>query len=215
LYRKTIVLFIDVGILKFEHKRERVLTFNQFDRGKMIASTLLILGLLSTQEPAPTPDQPDQVSSTSVLTSSDASNALAASESDFSNYPSALVETYQFEVDPNGAPVGLTWSEGNRFSRAIWGASYAISTEYIQLYYEGKAKAAANVYQNLRIVEVCIWYTRDSVAVSSKACSGASNSSDFWAPGPEVIVTTIDSLDWSAPKTIFNIKTVKIDPSVL
>ena len=130
----------------------------------------------------------------------------------------AKVDTYQLEITPGSDPVGMVWEgarKGGRniFPEATWGSSYAISTETVQLYYSGKAKAAGNVYSNKRIIQVCIWYTRDGVMKSDKVCSNAVSTGNGWASGPEVRTGAWDSLNPWAPPTIFNISTVRISPN--
>lgn len=129
------------------------------------------------------------------------------------------VETLQYEIKPGSGPVGAVWeSKANRLGpitpQATWGASYAISTETLQLYYSGKAKAAGNVYSNKRIIQVCIWYTRDGVMKSAKVCSNAGTTNGYWSSGPEVTTGAWDTLDPWAPPTIFNISTVRINPNI-
>ena len=99
---------------------------------------------------------------------------------------------------------------------ATWGASYAISTEWwSQLGYDGKAKAAANLYAGLRIIQVCIWYTRDGEGVvGAKVCSNANSPNCVWVPGPEKTTSAWDSLNPFAPPTVFNISTVRISPGI-
>lgn len=130
----------------------------------------------------------------------------------------AVVETEQFEITPGGDPVGrvfaTTTMPGMIAPMATWGASYAISSETAQLYYTGRAKAAANVYNGLRIVKVCFWYSRGGSAVSSTYCSTASSSGSYWSPGAEVRHGVWDSLDPNAPPTVFNIQTTRINPNV-
>lgn len=68
--------------------------------------------------------------------------------------PFVEVEHLQFEITPGSGPVGVSYSSDCPDSpgvRTVWGSSYAISTELLQLQYQGKAKAAANVYQGKRI----------------------------------------------------------------
>lgn len=96
-----------------------------------------------------------------------------------------------------------------------WGTSYAISDEDFQLHYHGKAKAAGNVYDGLRIIEVCIWYTRAPSSHSDTVCSDADSNGAVWTAGAEQHVTYWDSLNPSAPNTIFNIQTTRINPNVV
>jgi hypothetical protein len=145
--------------------------------------------------------------------SSSADGTLVTSEEiDYTGLSGYQEDQYQFEITPGDAPISVNW--GSR-SRAAWGSSYAISSEIFQLYYQGRAKAAANVYLDKRIIQVCIWYTRNSVFVSSKVCSNASASSGYWTAGPEVSVGAWDSIGLNDPKTIFNISTSRIAPNAI
>jgi len=121
-------------------------------------------------------------------------------------------DLYQIEITPGSGTVSVVWNDR---LRSVWGSSYATSTEYAFLYYQGVAKAAGNVYQTSRIIEVSIWYTRNGSAISSKVCSDAYNSGGVWRSGSEVSTTTWDVIDWNAPKTIFNISTVRIPPNTI
>jgi hypothetical protein len=124
------------------------------------------------------------------------------------------VEICQREVSPGAGTFSYVWPSGRMQARAVWGTSYATSQEIVDLFYVGRAKAAGNVYQNERIVRVCIWYTRDSVAITNQVCSNASSDSGIWLPGPEVSVSAWDILVWDAPKTIFNMKVGRANPNV-
>jgi hypothetical protein len=123
----------------------------------------------------------------------------------------------QFEIESGNGPVGevfgTTPAPGTITPFATWGTSYATSTETLQLKYTGRAKAAANVYSGKRIIQVCFWYTRDSKVVAGKICSNAS-SDGGWRAGVEVSKSVWDSLVPNAPKTIFNISTARIDPTI-
>ncbi len=125
-----------------------------------------------------------------------------------------VTDDYQIELNPGGSPINVSWQDAPSRLRTAWGASYANSTETIQFFYVGKALAAGNVFQNQRIVQVCIWYTRGTQWVSLRVCSTASSDAGYWVAGPEVMTSAIDSLDWNAPKTIFNIETTRISPSI-
>lgn len=123
-----------------------------------------------------------------------------------------IEEVEQFEIQSGGDPVGQVYGE-EVAPQAVWGSSYAISTETVQLYYSGKAKAAGNVYQGKRIIRVCFWYTRGGKAVSSEKCSAARDvGGNRWAPGAEVTDGVWDSLNPVAPKTVFQIRTTRINP---
>ena len=129
-----------------------------------------------------------------------------------SNLDGYEVDNYEIELTPGSGTVGLRW--GDR-TRGTWGSSYATSTEIAYLYYQGKARAAGNVFDGKRIVQVCIWYTRNGVNLTATVCSNASSASGVWTSGPEVSVGAWDTLLWDAPKTLFNIQTVRISPSVI
>lgn len=129
------------------------------------------------------------------------------------------VDTWQLEIEPGAGPVGIVFdgtssSPGLVTPLATWGSSYANSTETVQLYYSGKAKAAANVYNGKRIIQVCIWSTRGGVMKSAKVCSNATSVGSDWSSGSEVRTGAWDSLNPWAPPTILNISTVRIDPRV-
>jgi len=132
------------------------------------------------------------------------------------------VDTFQFEIEPGSGPVGVVFEDtsngpGSITPQIAWGASYAISTEWwSQLGYDGKAKAAANVFSGLRIIQVCYWYTRAGEGiVSATFCSNADSSTGVWRPGPEVTSAVWDSLNPIAPPTIFHVSTVRIDPGII
>jgi hypothetical protein len=99
---------------------------------------------------------------------------------------------------------------------ATWGSSYAISTETLQFFYDGKAKAAGNVFAGLRIIQVCIWYTRAGAGVvGAKVCSNANPNTGVWRPGPEVRTSATDSINPFDPHTVFNISTTRINPGII
>jgi hypothetical protein len=158
------------------------------------------------------------------VTSINTNSALGATGVTTQNAPAATstavsdtgeqIDLYQIQISPGAAPTSVVWADRLGLSRSAWGASYATSSEIFQLYYEGKAKAAGNVYQNLRIISVCIWYTRGTARVSSEVCSNAIGDTYGWHPGPEVSVGVFDTLDWNAPPTVFNIKTTRINPNI-
>ena len=130
---------------------------------------------------------------------------------DFQDMPGYQEDVISLEVSPGQQPLALRW--GGR-TRDVWGSSYATSTEIAYLYYQGKARAAGNVHLNQRIVRVCIWYSRNSVNITPVVCSNASSSSGTWVSGPEVSVGAWDTLGWNDPKTVFNIQTVRISPTI-
>jgi len=119
------------------------------------------------------------------------------------------------ELESVGVEYGSAPSEGDFGTRAAWGASYATSTEYVQYYYKGAAKAAGNVYSGQRIIQVCIQYTRSGVGVADRRCSNASSNGSRWAAGPETLSYATDSLSLNGPKTVFNIQTTRINPNIL
>ena len=98
---------------------------------------------------------------------------------------------------------------------ASWGSSYATSTEIVQLYYQGKAKAAANIHGGKRIIRVCFWYSRGGSVISPTVCSNASSSTGAWRAGPEKRDGVWDSLDPNAPVTKFHYSITKINPNVV
>jgi hypothetical protein len=131
------------------------------------------------------------------------------------------IDTWQFEIEPGSGSVGLVFDDmtsdapGSITPMATWGASYAISTEWwSQLGYDGKAKAAANIWNGLRIIKVCMWYTRGGVVVAAQVCSTASSPWGTWLPGPEKTMSVWDSLDPFAPPTVFNFSITRINPGV-
>jgi hypothetical protein len=128
------------------------------------------------------------------------------------------VDTYQCEIEPGSGTVGIEFRDapqgpGSVTPQATWGSSYAISTEWwSQLGYDGKAKAAANIFNNKRIIQVCMWYTRGGAAVSGTVCSNAASTGGSWFSGPEKTMSVWDSLDSRDPPTVFNFSTVRINP---
>jgi hypothetical protein len=128
------------------------------------------------------------------------------------------VEVFQCEIEPGSGPVGVEWGDtphgpGSVTPQITWGSSYAISTEWwSQLGYDGKTKAAANIFNGRRIIQVCMWYTRDGAPVSDTLCSTAASTGGSWLSGPEVTMSVWDSLDPNAPPTIFNFSKVDINP---
>lgn len=130
-----------------------------------------------------------------------------------------MVVTYErIEVGADApSVVGRVYDSSSTFGGiaplAVWGTSYAISTERAELKYNARGRAAANVYDGKRITQVCFWYTRGTTQISNKKCSNAV-SSGGWSSGPEVTDTVWDSINPVAPKTYFNISTVRIDPNI-
>lgn len=126
------------------------------------------------------------------------------------------VDYASFEIVPGGGTVGATYpttaAPGTVVPMTVWGSSYAYSREILQLGYVGYGKAAANVYNGQRIVEVCFWWTRSGVSLTPKTCSDA-NFNGGWVQGPEKTYSVSDTLNPVAPPTYFNISTVRIDPT--
>lgn len=129
------------------------------------------------------------------------------------------VDTFQFEIEPGSGPVGLVFEDtskepGSITPQVAWGASYAISTEWwSQLGYDRKARAAANIFNGKRIVQVCMWYTRAGEGnVSPTVCSTANFLAGTWSSGPEKTMPVWDSPNPIAPPTVFNFSTVRINP---
>lgn len=114
--------------------------------------------------------------------------------------------------DQVGAGYPTTPEPGQITPMDVWGSSYAYSQEILYVDYKGYGKAAANVYQNKRIVAVCFWWSRTDGYKSATTCSSAKFNGG-WQSGPEVIGWGKDSLDSYAPATEFNIETTRIDPS--
>jgi hypothetical protein len=128
-------------------------------------------------------------------------------------FNSSQVDEYQVDVVPGSAPISFSWYQPSRL-RDYWGPSYATSTEYLLFVHAGKAKAAGNIFNGLRIVQVCIWYTRGVDIISDVVCSNASSDTGVWLAGPVATTTALDTASSTDPKTIFHIKTTRIDPSI-
>jgi hypothetical protein len=130
-----------------------------------------------------------------------------------------VTTTESFEITPGtGETVGSVFPTdrvpGTIQPLADWGSSYARSSEYVQYFYKGTAKAAANVYSGKRIVQVCIQYTRSGKGVADKRCSNASSNGSSWSAGAEAVSYPTDAAYVSGPRTIFNISTSRIDPGI-
>lgn len=127
--------------------------------------------------------------------------------------------TESYTITPgSGETVGSQYPTdpvpGKFQTKATWGASYATSDEYVQYFYRGKAKAAANVYSGKRIIKVCIQYTRNGKGVADKRCSSATSNGSSWTAGPETTSNATDATYVSGPRTIFNISTTRVDPGI-
>lgn len=128
-----------------------------------------------------------------------------------------VVETSQYESggEPVGEIMGRPSSSQRGFAPlATWGSSYAISEEFAFVRHDGRARAAANIFNGLRIIEVRFWYTRNGVRLNSDTISRARSDGTRWIAGPEVRASVNDSLGFNDPPTIFNIRTSRIDPRV-
>lgn len=125
-----------------------------------------------------------------------------------------VVTNESYVVAPGGGQVGSWYgpTAGEISPRTVWGNSFAYSVEQIQLGYVGYAYAAANIYNGQRMVQVCFNYTRGGVMVTPNVCSTASFNGG-WNAGAETTYGLSDSLNPWAPQTIFNISTVRIDPT--
>jgi len=128
----------------------------------------------------------------------------------------------------HGDPVGSWDPDG----RKRWGASYATTTETdilptIGFFYNGRAKASANLWGGVRIIQVCITYLRANYAawvvpygpdydefLMMPRCSNAKYNGWRWVPGPEVKADVTDSVDPNAPRTRFWWRIMKIDPDM-
>jgi hypothetical protein len=173
----------------------------------VILATLVAVNLASVVSASAS----DQVGKTEPIVCSVVSNQSLLTPS---TCPNVIQESYQVDVIHGIGPVSFIWDQTPKLSRMYWGASYATSSEYLYYAYIGKAKAAANIYNGLRIIQVCIWYTRAGLLVSDVACSTASSDTGAWLPGNIASVVCLDSLDPNAPTTFFNVQTSRIDPNV-
>ena len=119
----------------------------------------------------------------------------------------------------SGGTVGVEWPStpppGMVTPMVYWGSSYAYSTETAWVWYEGHAKAAANVYSGQRIIQVCIQFQRSGVGIADKRCSSASSNGSYWSSGPDVVSYATDSLGFDDPQTIMYIWTTRINPQIL
>lgn len=172
----------------------------------MLTAALLATSLLTGQGVAP------DISANNAPIANSVTRFTISASPNLGSYPEIQYDQYQYEVAPGGAPISLVLGGKTRDS---WGSSYAYSSEFIQFFYTGRAKAAANVYLGLRIVMVCIWYSRNNAPVSSTVCSYANSDTGTWIGGPEVSVGATDSLDPNAPRTYFNIQTGRLNPNII
>lgn len=114
------------------------------------------------------------------------------------------------EVHSGSVVLGKSNSSGSDMAALstfnLGGGSYARSEERIQLYYDGSAYASGKRFSSIprpkRVVEVCFKYTRDGKNLIGWQCSKASPGPGYY-PGNVVRKTVRDSLNPTAPKTIF------------
>ncbi len=129
-----------------------------------------------------------------------------------------VVDVGRVELTRGGGDVVFDWPEtgtkhgGGVTPQYTWGSSYAISSETLEIRFDGKAKAGANVFNNVRIIQVCIWYERAGAQQGDKVCSNATSNGMRWYPGPEKTTWCWDDL--SSNHTIFNYSRVLINPKV-
>lgn len=129
------------------------------------------------------------------------------------------VTTESHPVVPGQDPLEVSWGgtpappSGEISPMAYWGSSYATSTETAYVFYTGRAKAAGNVYNNQRIVKVCISYSH-TLRSSPTVCSSATSTGSSWYAGAEASVGFTDNLSDNWPQTSFNISTTRINPNV-
>jgi len=174
----------------------------------MLTSTTLALGILSTLV---NPSQPQvaDVDLTPPLTV----NSIYSPE--FVDSPDVTVSLLETEIDPSAPDISYIWGNENPRLKTTWGASYANSYEVAWISYHGRALAAGNVFDGLRIIQVCIWCTRNNQLQSDIVCSNATSDPGAWAPGSVVATDAWDALAWDAPKTLFNIRTARISPLII
>jgi hypothetical protein len=174
----------------------------------MFISAALTLGILTSNSALLATDlnQPDSTQQTS---------STSITSPDFLDIPEATIDQYQVEIDPSAPNINFTWGNTNPRLRTVWGASYATSYEVAWVSYHGRALAAGNIFAGLRIVQVCIWYTRNNELQSSIVCSNATSDPGAWGPGLVVVTDAWDALAWDAPKTLFNIRTARISTSII
>ena len=163
----------------------------------IVAASFMMIGLGATSAVAAEPDTPDSV---------------VVNGTTYGPEDGVEVTLESFMLTPGGEPVGIEL--GSPYTRDVWGSSYAISTEIAYAWYNGTAKAAANVYAGQRIIQVCIWYSQPGRADSPTVCSSASSNGVSWTPGSEVSVGFADNLSDNWPPSVFNIRTTRIDPGI-
>ncbi|MDY0827773.1 hypothetical protein SK224_01400 [Microbacterium sp. BG28] len=119
----------------------------------------------------------------------------------------------------SGETVGVEWGttppSGTITPMVYWGTSYAYSVETAFVWYSGYAKAAANVYQGERIIQVCIQFQRGGKGIADQRCSTASSNGSSWSAGAEAVSYATDSLGLNDPQTVMYIKTTRINPGII
>ncbi|WP_420365877.1 hypothetical protein AAEP80_02805 [Curtobacterium sp. L3-7] len=110
-----------------------------------------------------------------------------------------------------GENLPTTSTPGGVHTNIVLGSSYAFSEEQLYVEYVGTAKAAANVYQGQRIIQMCYWWTRTG-ATSPTTCATATFVNGSWRASGEVHSSFSDSLGSNVPQTIFHVKSTRIDP---
>ena len=130
-----------------------------------------------------------------------------------------MVTTESYPVSPGQAPITVTYGSSAPSKgvapMAVWGSSYATSSEFAEYIYTGRAKAAGNVYAGKRIIKVCIWYSYPGGTPSPTVCSSATSSGSSWRAGSEKSVTFFDHPSANWPQTTFHITTTRINPAIV
>lgn len=129
----------------------------------------------------------------------------------------AIKTTGTYVLTPGEGGAGATWPTtpppGEVTTNIVWGSSYSISSERVQFIYTGSTWAAANIYNNRRIIQTCFWYTQDQRR-SATTCSNADSSTRVWRPGPVNRASFQDTLNPVAPQTQFHFSKYDVDPAV-
>lgn len=187
-----------VGLLR-EHAGVRVI-------GALMA-ILMMVGIVAMSGPAAAAENGSQ-----------SSGSEAVVDEEYGPEDGLEVTTETLELVPGEGPVEVEYGEapsapGEIAPLKTWGSSYATSTEYAQLYYVGRAKAAGNVYDGKRIIGVCVQYVQPGRS-SDKVCSRATSTGSSWRAGSEKSVGFWDNLSDNWPRTVFTISTSRIDPNI-
>lgn len=61
-----------------------------------------------------------------------------------------------------------------------WGTSFVGNYEQFEFRYTGTARANANVYAGLRVIQTCFRYSRASIGIITTQCANAAYSSGAW-----------------------------------